>query len=115
MTSRQEYFLKSAASLREAYTLIDRLGEFFQVEHAWLFEGAQMGVPRPLRVVDEVDWVAEVNRRLDYVGFAVPEMYEALIHLAHTMENALRGWSEPEEPELPETPEQPEQPEQPGG
>lgn len=84
-----EHLIKAAASLSLAYQLIDRLGNFFQAEHA-LVVNEDGSLAEPLRYVDDQhDWVMEVNARLDYVGFAVPELYETLIQLAHSVEQIL--------------------------
>lgn len=81
-----DHLLNAAASLRAAYVLIDRLGEFFAAEHAWVFSTQEEWT--------RADWETKVEKVVDGHGFAIPEMFEALIHLAHSVEETLRELSE---------------------
>ena len=70
---------RAAEYLGEAFLLIDQLGQFFAVEHAWA---------KSENWVD-YEWPEKVNTRIDHIGYVVPEMYETLIHLSHALREML--------------------------
>jgi hypothetical protein len=68
---------EARAAIEEANRVLDRITDFIRANHVVALDDAE---------AVKVPWAEMLNRKVDYLGWWMPELYETLVHLTKAVE-----------------------------